>query len=73
MQKDTQNKQQTKSCKADFQICRLLGKGSYGSVYKVIRKSDQQQYAMKEVSLGLESEGARGGSQRDSNVSRSPP
>ena len=43
--------QDQKVCKADFQICRLLGKGSYGSVYKVIRKSDNQEYAMKEVSL----------------------
>ena len=51
MQKDIQNMKETKSCKADFEICRLLGKGSYGSVYKVIRKSDKQEYAMKEVSL----------------------
>lgn len=35
----------------NFKVCRLLGKGSFGSVFKVIRISDQQEYAMKEVSL----------------------
>ena len=33
----------------DYKTCRLLGKGSYGSVYKVTRKKDGLDYAMKEV------------------------
>ena len=35
----------------DFKIVRLLGKGTYGAVYKVIKKSDKEEYAMKEVSI----------------------
>ena len=35
----------------DFKIVKLLGKGTYGAVYKVIRKSDKEEYALKEVSL----------------------
>ena len=36
---------------SDFKIVKLLGKGTYGAVYKVIRKSDNEEYALKEVSL----------------------
>lgn len=34
-----------------FTISDFLGKGSYGSVYKVKRKSDGKFYAMKEVKI----------------------
>ena len=35
----------------DFSIARLLGKGSYGSVYKAIRNNDGLEYAIKKVDL----------------------
>ena len=35
----------------DFKVVKLLGKGTYGAVYKVVRKSDNEEYALKEVSL----------------------
>ncbi|CAD8078706.1 unnamed protein product [Paramecium sonneborni] len=38
-------------CIADFEILRKLGQGSYSSVYKVRRKSDGQEYAMKKVQM----------------------
>ena len=34
-----------------FEIVRKLGEGSYSSVYKVIRKSDGQEYAMKKIRM----------------------
>lgn len=34
-----------------FEIIKKLGKGSFASVYQVIRKEDNQQYAMKRVSF----------------------
>ena len=34
-----------------FTIQRLLGKGTYGAVYKVQKKDDGETYALKEVSL----------------------
>lgn len=34
----------------DFDIKEDLGKGSFGSVVKVVRKSDGEVYAMKQVS-----------------------
>ncbi|CAD8114225.1 unnamed protein product [Paramecium sonneborni] len=36
---------------SDFEILNRLGEGSYSQVFKVIRKSDQQVYAMKKVKL----------------------
>ena len=45
-------KQNSKSSSTKhFTIQRLLGKGTYGAVYKVQRKSDAEVYALKEVSL----------------------
>ncbi len=34
------------------QVCKLLGKGSYGKVYKVQRGADESHYALKECDLG---------------------
>lgn len=38
---------------------KLLGKGSYGKVYKVERESDKQLYALKEADLGAMSQPER--------------
>lgn len=35
----------------DFETVKMVGKGSFGEVYKVIRKSDQKVYAMKKINL----------------------
>ena len=35
----------------DFELLSRLGEGSYSSVYKVKRKSDQQVYALKKVRM----------------------
>lgn len=35
----------------DFIIKEKIGSGSYGVVFKVIRKIDKQTYAMKEIDL----------------------
>lgn len=40
-----------KSALSDYQVRELLGSGSYGSVYKVIRRLDGHTYALKEVDL----------------------
>ena len=34
-----------------FEVQRFLGKGSYGAVYKVRRKSDGATYALKETNV----------------------
>jgi serine/threonine protein kinase len=34
----------------DFFVERKIGDGAYSQVFKVIRKSDQREYAMKQVS-----------------------
>lgn len=36
---------------SDFTIVSKLGKGSYSEVFKVTRKSDGKQYALKKVSM----------------------
>jgi serine/threonine protein kinase len=35
----------------DFRIMESIGKGSFASVYKVVRKSDNKVYAMKRVKI----------------------
>jgi serine/threonine protein kinase len=45
--------------KNDFVVQKFLGKGSYGAVYKVLRKSDNKEYAMKEVKIGFMQQGER--------------
>jgi len=35
----------------DFEVLKLLGKGSFSEVFKVKRISDGQEYAMKKVKL----------------------
>ena len=36
----------------DFKVVESLGKGSFATVYKVIRKSDGNMYALKRVKIG---------------------
>lgn len=40
-----------RSCLEDFVIGVELGTGSFGTVYKAVRKADGQEYALKEVDL----------------------
>jgi serine/threonine protein kinase len=37
---------------SDFEILRKIGKGSFGAVYKVKRKKDGNEYALKKVNIG---------------------
>ena len=39
------------SCLRDFRDLKLIGKGSFGRVYRCIRVSDGGEYAMKEVAI----------------------
>ena len=39
------------SIKKNFTVVGRLGQGSFGSVFKVLRKSDQTDYAMKVVDI----------------------
>jgi NIMA (never in mitosis gene a)-related kinase len=41
----------SESCLRDFRDLKLIGKGSFGRVYRCIRNSDGQEYAMKEVAI----------------------
>jgi serine/threonine protein kinase len=41
----------TAACLQDFVLKDKIGSGSYGVVFKVIRKVDKQVYAMKEIDL----------------------
>ncbi|KAG1667982.1 hypothetical protein FOA52_000626 [Chlamydomonas sp. UWO 241] len=43
----------------NFKVHKLLGKGSYGKVYKVQRETDGQFYALKETELGAMSQAER--------------
>ncbi|KAJ4460880.1 putative Serine/threonine-protein kinase Nek1 [Paratrimastix pyriformis] len=47
----TEEQQERQSCRDDFEILKFLGKGSYGSVSKVLRKRDGREYALKEVNI----------------------
>jgi len=40
----------------NFQILKKIGEGSYSVVYRVRRLSDNQEYALKKVSMGNLSE-----------------
>ena len=35
----------------DFQIIKLIGKGTFGRVYKCLNKNDEKYYAIKKISL----------------------
>ena len=37
---------------SDFRVVESIGKGSFASVYKVVRKSDNKLYALKRVKIG---------------------
>lgn len=43
----------TETSSLDFKEISILGSGSFGKVYKVLRKSDNKHYAMKKVNLGM--------------------
>lgn len=41
--------EQKLSCLRDFEVQSKLGEGAFGQVYKVKRKADGKEYAMKKV------------------------
>ena len=43
--------EQKLSCLRDFDVICKLGEGAFGQVYKVKRKADGKEYAIKKVSL----------------------
>ena len=47
------------SSMSNFQKIKELGKGSFSTVYKVLRKSDNKEYAMKVVKITQLSEKER--------------
>lgn len=41
--------EQKQSCLRDFEVVCKLGEGAFGQVYKVKRKADSKEYALKKV------------------------
>ena len=41
--------EQKQSCLRDFEVQNKLGEGAFGQVYKVKRKADSKEYALKKV------------------------
>ena len=49
----------SRSTLSDFVVLGQLGKGSYGTVFKVRRKADERLYVMKQISMGALDERAQ--------------
>ncbi len=43
---------ESKSRLTDFEIQTKLGSGSYGVIYRVVRRADRKVYVLKQVNLG---------------------
>lgn len=48
---DFSNDEEIGNCEEDFEILKILGKGSFGEVYKVLSKKNNKIYAMKRINL----------------------
>ena len=44
------NARRVRVCFGNFDILEILGKGSFGSVYRVVRHKDRRHYVMKKIS-----------------------